>query len=99
MRSPHWPTPYDLARCPELAILAILDDALHLTTRALVASYPQLDSDQVPSWRVDRSRPCLLARSIISRAQSLSAQVEQYRRLLPSDPPDVPPDEHHDIPF
>jgi hypothetical protein len=99
MRSPNWPTPYDLARCPELAILAVLDDALHLTIRALVASYPQLDSDEVPSWRVDRSRPFLLARTIISLAQSLSAQIERYQPMLASDPPDVPPDEHQDIPF
>ena len=99
MKPSNWPTPYDLARSPELAILAVLDDALHMTVRALVASHPQLDSDEVPSWRVDRSRPFLLAHAIISRAQSLSAQVQQYQALLPPNPPDVPPDEHQDIPF
>jgi len=83
------PTPYDLIRSPELAIMTLLDQALHIAVRALIATYPQLDSDEVPYWCRDSSRAFSLASSIISRAQSLSKKVQQYQTLLPPDPPDA----------
>jgi hypothetical protein len=95
---PVWPLPFDLAENPELAVLAVLDTALHLTVRALVAAHPQLQADEVPYWCLDRSPPFILADSIVSHAQALSEQVAQYRILLL--PPD-PPAPHHDedLPF
>jgi hypothetical protein len=87
MNNSDWPTPCDLADNPELAVLAVLDTALHLSIRALVAAHPQLEADAVPFWRLDRSRPFLLAGSIVSLAQMLSDQLEQYRTLLLPEPP------------
>lgn len=95
---PVWPLPFDLAENPELAVLAVLDSALHLTVRALVAAHPQLQADEVPYWRLDRSPLFILADSIVSHAQTLSEKLEQYRiLLLPLDPP--APHHNEDLPF
>jgi len=81
------PTPNDLVNCPELAILAVLETALHLSVRALVAPHPQLQSQDAPYWCRDRSRAFIIAGSIVELALALSEQVERYRALLPPDPP------------
>jgi len=93
-----WPLPFDLAENPELAVLAVLDTALHLAVRALVAAHPQLQADEVPYWCLDRSPPFILADSIVSHAQALSEKLEQYRiLLLPLELPALHQDE--DLPF
>ena len=98
MNHSDWPTPCDLDANPELAVLTVLDTALHLSIRALVAAHPQLQADEVPFWSLDRSRPFTLAGSIASLAQTLSEQVDLYRAsLLPPDPPRA--HQKDDIPF
>jgi len=98
MNSKEWPLPFDLAENPELAVLVVLDTALHLAVRALVAAHPQLETDDVPYWCLDQSPAFILADSIVSHAQALSEQVQQYRAfMLPSDPP--APHQDDDIPF
>ncbi len=92
-----WPTPSDLDGNPELAVLAVLDAALHLSVRALVAAHPQLEADEVPYWRLDRSPPFTLASSIVSLALVLSEQIDQYTALLLPEPPDA--QQEDDIPF
>ena len=98
MNSADWPLPFDLAENPELAILAVLDTALHLAVHALVAAHPQIEADEVPYWRLDRSPAFILADSIASHALALSDQINQYRAcLLPPNPP--APIQDDDIPF
>lgn len=98
MNNSEWPLPFDLAENPELAVLAVLDTALHLAVRALVAAHPQLEADNVPYWRLDRSPAFSLANSIVSHAQALSEQVELYRALLLTPNPPAP-HQNDDIPF
>lgn len=98
MNSDEWPLPFDLAENPELAVLAVLDTALHLAVRALVAAHPQLEANDVPYWCLDRSRAFILADSVVSHALALAEQVEQYRASLL--PPDSPAPHHdEDLPF
>lgn len=97
MNSSEWPLPFDLAENPELAVLAVLDTALHLAVRALVAAHPQLEADDVPYWCRDRSPAFILADSITAHAQALSEQVEQYRTFML--PPDPPAPHVDDVPF
>ena len=42
------PTPPQIARCPELALLSVLDFALDAALRALVAAHPELDGAEQP---------------------------------------------------
>lgn len=91
------PTPNDLVNCPELGVLAVLETTLHLSVRALVAAHPQLETQDVPYWCRDRSRPFIIAGSIVELALALSEQVEQYTALQPPDPPG--PQLEDDIPF
>lgn len=98
MNNAHqWPNPFDLAENPELAVLAVLDTALHLAVRALVAAHPQLETDETPYWCRDRSPAFILADSIASRAHALSKEIQHYTACLLPDPP---PSKHDDdIPF
>lgn len=42
------PTPPQIAECPELAILAVVDHALEVCVRSLVAAHPELDGPDQP---------------------------------------------------
>lgn len=96
MNNSEWPDPFDLTENPELAVLAVLDTALHLAVRALVAAHPQLEADDAPYWRRDRSPAFLRADSIASHAHALADEIQRYRAgLLPP----APPHQDDDIPF
>ena len=46
---PHeLPTPPQIAQCPELALLSVLDFTLDAAVRALVAAHPELDGAEQP---------------------------------------------------
>ena len=92
------PTPFDLVHSPELASLTLLEYALQVTVRALVATYPQLQDGDVPYWRVDPSPACKLASSIVTRAGSLTPLIRRYSAQLPPDPPGSP-HRDDDVPF
>ena len=55
------PTPHQLSESPELGVLALLDLALDLVVRELVAVHPLLVADDPPYWRRDDTPPCHVA--------------------------------------
>lgn len=91
-----WPTPFDLIENPELAALTLLDTALQISVRVLVAAYPQLIDQDIPYWRVDHSEAFITARSIVSRAHSLSDQISLYRNQMSHKAP-PPPQNNNDL--
>lgn len=76
------PTPPEIARNPEIAALAILDCALELAARALLAAHPELDGDRGPL-----SAPARSALSALERAWKLRRHLARYRRLSEEPPP------------
>jgi hypothetical protein len=97
MSFPELPTPPDIALRPELASLALLEAALEITVRALIATYPQLQDDEV--WRLDRTQLCKTAGSIVMLADSLTQEIRSYSAAPPTADPSGPSDPDDDIPF
>ena len=75
------PSTRQLHACPELGVLALLEFALDLATRELVASHPQLDGDETPYWILDSSPSGHAARLMLPRIHRLLDALDQYRRL------------------
>jgi hypothetical protein len=75
------PTPQELARWPELAVLAWLHYGLDLTVRALVAAYPELDDPERPHW-LPRSPAAPAAQCVLTHADALSRAVTRYRLAI-----------------
>jgi hypothetical protein len=73
------PTPDELNDAPELAVLAVLQNALGVTWRALYALYPEVYDD----WRErPRTEPVISAYRILSRMGKLETAVERYRTAV-----------------
>ena len=87
--SPDFPLcPYDLARAPELASLALVEQALHVSVLALVAEHPTLQNETSPA------EPCTLrrARRLITAVGTFQNALSRYRdavysALFPPPPP------------
>jgi len=87
--SPDFPLcPYDLARAPELASLALVQEALHISVLSLVAEHPTLQNE--PS----ANEPCTLrrARHLIAAVGTFQNALSRYRDavysvLCPPPPP------------
>lgn len=76
-RPEQTPTPPELARAPECAALAVLDNALYIAGFALLAVNPRVaDADFEPS-RLDRRE--LLAEAILKHADVLQCTLRRYR--------------------
>ncbi len=73
-------TPAALERAPELAALALLDEALLIARLALVAQHPELDDDLLrePVLATTTS----LAETIVGRARDLAGVLATYRRVV-----------------
>jgi hypothetical protein len=76
------PTPDDLERAPELAILAALDHTLELATAALVCAHPELRDPERPYWLASPTRSLALATSLLRRTHGLQRALHAYRRAL-----------------
>lgn len=72
------PTPPQLERDPELAILAVLHTTLQVAVYALVAAYPQLATD----YPLPSDRDFHVASKILSLAYQLRRAISEYRRAL-----------------
>jgi hypothetical protein len=79
---PRWPTPAQLDRDPELAILAALDDTLDLALRALVAVHPQLGDPDGPLWVREPDATRAAADRILTAARRLDRALDAYRRAV-----------------
>jgi hypothetical protein len=87
-------TPVTLAGAPELAVLALLDEALRITADALLAAQPALIGDP-PSWRV--TADLIAAARLLRDAKRLGRAVAHYRRSVLQTLHDAPEDD--DLPF
>ena len=75
------PTPPELAQAPELALIALLDHALELTLRALLAAHPQLCDHERPYW-IPQTHSTMIAEAILSTVYSLQQSLDDYRHHI-----------------
>jgi len=71
------PTPPELARSPEGAALAVLDNALYVAGFALLAVNPRVADEEFEQRGLDRRE--LLAEAIIKHAELLQTMLRRYR--------------------
>lgn len=81
----------DVVRAPELAILALLDQALRISAEALLAAQPALLGEP-PSWRV--ASELLAARRLLLCASRLSRAIVNYRSCVLHAPDAEDRDDH-----
>jgi len=86
------PTPEDLDRAPELAILAALDPTLELAAAALVAAHPELCDPERPAWLGAPTRSAAIAQSLMRKAHGLQRATRDYRRAVEIPPREDPAD-------
>jgi hypothetical protein len=80
------PTPHQLERAPQLAILVALDSTLEVAICALQVAHPELDDDpESPYWvaRPDRHA----AEKLLELIDRLRTAIARYRKALPDPPP------------
>ena len=90
------PTPPQLHEHPEDGLFVLLDDALLLAVRSLVAVHPDIEDPNRPYWKPAPSPASRSARQVINRAYALLGSMADYRTTRDSD--DDEPTED-DIPF
>ena len=90
------PTPPQLHEHPEAGVLALLDDALLLAVRSLVAVHPDIDDPDRPYWAPAPSPASRSARQVINRAYELLGSLADYRTIREDE--DAEPTDD-DIPF
>ena len=90
------PTPPQLDEHPEDGVLALIDGALLLAVRSLVAVHPDIDDPERPYWAPAPSPTSRSARQVINRAYALIGSLADYRTIR--DDEDAEPTED-DIPF
>ena len=69
----------DVVRAPELAVLALLDQALRISAEALLAAQPALLGEP-PSWRV--TSELLAARRLLLCGARLARALLNYRSCV-----------------
>jgi hypothetical protein len=79
MNHDQLPTPQELAENPELTALTILDLALDLAVRALLAARPELCQDHFPRTAIQED---LLAERLMSHAFKLQAVLARYQHAV-----------------
>ncbi|MBM3496205.1 MAG: hypothetical protein FJX72_18075 [Armatimonadetes bacterium] len=92
----EFPTDNQLRRAPELATLAILDTALHMTLQAIFAVHPDVnwenDDPDDPDVEDPRSTPSRMAHEIVERSCALLEDLCAYRSLCAYDARQLPLD-------
>ena len=68
-----------LARSPEMAIVEVLDSALGLTTHALFATNPELESSEFLLELPQPSVKACLADAVLIQVIALQAAIRSYR--------------------
>jgi len=69
----------DVVLAPELAVLALLDQALRISADALLAAHPALVGEP-PPWRL--SPELFAARRVLTCATRLARATANYRRCV-----------------
>lgn len=82
MKPGDWqPTPPEIDRAPEVALLAVLDHVLDVVAAAIVAAHPNLLDDEPFYRRLDRPE-IKAADAILTRARRLRDALDRYRRVI-----------------
>jgi hypothetical protein len=76
------PSPLELAQAPELAVLHLLESALLLTQRALVAVYPEIEQEDFFPTAPPLTNEAWLADSIGTHIAGLQCALDRYRALM-----------------
>lgn len=91
------PIPPELLENPQIASIVLLERALKVTERALIAAYPEFwDDDPDPRRRREEHA---YADAIFYLIHALEPLLEQYQRSLIRGGYTPPPSEDDDIPF
>ena len=93
------PTPQQIARTPETAILRALELESELAVRALIAAHPELEGNEVPYWAGETSDTRRVARGIINCAIKLQKNIEAYFRQLEIERLSENPNFDDELPF
>ena len=76
------PTPDDLRRDPELAILAALDHTLELAVYALVAIYPDLTDSDRPLWHRQDAEIDHAANHLVACTEPLRHAIGEFQTAI-----------------
>ena len=99
MKSYFIPTPPELMKNPELAVLAVLDATIDIAWYALAAEHPDLH-DEHELYEQPKPRISLfVARHIIELLDKLHDSIDRYRQRLKDEQQTPTEDLHSDIPF
>jgi hypothetical protein len=80
--------PYDLSRAPELASLALVEQALHISVLSLCAEHPTLQNEPLPDEPSSLRRARRLIAAVATFRIALSRYHDAvYRVLAPPPPP------------
>ena len=93
------PTPDDLTRAPELAILAALESVMELVVRALVCAHPELADPERPYWLRQASRTTIAAETLVDQAAEMKQAVTKYREAVEVRRQDEAAEHPGDLPF
>lgn len=74
--------PLVLARAPEMAIVELLDSAITLTTYALFAANPELESSEHLLELPEPSVQACLADGVLTQLRALETAVHNYRAYV-----------------
>lgn len=90
------PTPGHLLDHPQLAVLAVLDHALHLASDAIVASHSELMTGEGYEEAPPDSASAWIALDVLQMIAALCDVIDNYRFSLrsPHRPTPAPVDEH-----
>jgi hypothetical protein len=72
----------DLLNAPELAMLDVLEHAVHVARVALIAQHPHLLGDESERTGTDGDPIAQRAAEIIDRALDLAGALRRYRRVI-----------------
>jgi hypothetical protein len=89
------PTPAELARAPELAILTTLDIVLELAIHALVARHPELEDPDQREWLMPPPASAPLGAVVVGLADTLRCAVLHYMSSIESEHDSSAPEAHH----
>ena len=84
MNEYYMPTPYEVDRAPELAVLAALDSTLEAAKRALFAAHPELCDERILRYG---SPSVISGARLVSRATKLQVALLRYRQAVLSESP------------
>jgi len=94
------PTPPEIAQHPELAVLFLLAESLHVALRTILAAHPVLLCEERPCW-ISLSPDEKAAERLLAAIGRLSKSLLRYQSTIPTgslmcdssnqSPPEEPP--------